>query len=190
MHGGAGLHGPLDDGHQLRTAGAQRIERAGLDQRFDRAAADLLGVDPFAKIEQAAERSVLCARADDGRRGRLAAALDRAQPDVDFAVGHGEVAVRTIDVGRQRLDVHPAAIFQMLDQRVLLLEVAAGDVAREQGRHELDRIVGLEIGRHVGDQGVGGRMALVEAVAGEFLDHAEQIFGLPLVASPWRPRRR
>ena len=40
--------------------------------------------------------------------------------------------------------------------------------------------MGLEIGRHVGDQGVGRRVALVEAVAGELFDHAEQLAGLVL----------
>ena len=91
--------------------------------------------------------------------------------------------------GGTHLDLHPLAVFEVLDQRVLLLEVAAGDVAGQQGGHELHRVVGLQIGRHVGDQGVGRGMALVEAVAGELLDQPEEFGGL-LLGQPLLMRRR
>ncbi len=69
-----------------------------------------------------------------------------------------------------------AAVFHVLDQRVLAHEVAARDIARQQGGHELDRIVGFQVRRLVGDQGVGRGMALVEAVAGELGDQFPDLF--------------
>jgi hypothetical protein len=68
----------------------------------------------------------------------------------------------------------------VLDEGVLLLEVAAGDVAGEQGGHELGGIVRLQVGGLPGQQGVGRGMALVEAVAGELLDQREHLLRLLL----------
>ena len=79
-----------------------------------------------------------------------------------------------VHIGGGDLDPHPPAVLDMLDERVFLLEIAAGDVAGEERRHELHRMVGLEVGGLPGEQRVGGGMALVEAVAGELLDQAEQ----------------
>ena len=86
--------------------------------------------------------------------------------------------------------LHPLAVFEVLDQRVFAFEIAAGNVAGQQRRHELDRLVGLEVGRHVGDQGVGRAVRFVEPVAGELLDQSEQLGGLlfrhPLLVRPGR----
>ena len=80
------------------------------------------------------------------------------------------------------------AVFEVLDQRVFAFEIAAGNVAGQQRRHELDRPVGLEVGRHVGDQGVSRAVRFVEPVAGELLDQSEQLgglfFGHPLAVRP------
>ena len=53
------------------------------------------------------------------------------------------------------------------------LEVSRGE---ERG-HELDRVVGLEPGGVVGEQGVGGGVRLVEAVAGELGHEVEDLAG-------------
>ncbi len=79
---------------------------------------------------------------------------------------------------------HPAAIFQVLDQRIFLLEIAAVDIAGQHGRHEFQRIVRFQIRRHVGNQRVGRAVRFVEAVAGEFGDQLEQFAGLPLRSAP------
>ena len=146
-HRRAALHRPVDRRHQLRPLRAERIERAGLDQRFDRRPAAGLRIDPLAEIEQARERPVLLARGDDRLGRAAAAALDRAQAEQNLAVGDGEIDVRAIHVRRHDLDVHPLGSLPVLDERVLALEVAARNVARQQRRHELDRIVRLEVGR-------------------------------------------
>ena len=96
-------------------------------------------------------------RAADDRLGRAAAAaFDRAQAEQDLGRRPRRNRRPTIHIRRHDLDVHPLAIFQMLDERILALEVAARNVARQQRGHELDRIVGLQIRRLIGDQRVGG----------------------------------
>ena len=50
----------------------------------------------------------------------------------------------------------------------------------EIGRHELRRVMGLEPGGLVGDEPVAGRVGLVKAVAGEWLNKLPDLLGLPL----------
>ena len=56
-------------------------------------------------------------------------------------------------------------------------------VERHRGGQELDRIVRLQIGGLVGDQRIGGRVRLVEAVIGELGEQVEDLVGL-LLATP------
>ena len=131
----------------------------------------------------------------DRRAATIASAAPLPQPLIAlrpnriFPSAHGEIDVRAIHVRRHDLDAHPLAIFQVLDQRILALEVAARNIARQQRRHELDRVVRFQIRRLIGDQRVGGAVRFVEAVAGELLDLAEQLLGLFLVeaAAAGRP---
>ena len=115
---------------------------------------------------------------DDRMRRVATATFNSRQAEGDLPPAPSSMTansgMRTIHIRRQHFDFHPQAIFAMLDQRIFLLEIPVGHVAGEQGRHEFDRIMGLEIGRDVGDQGVSRRMAFVESVAGEMLDQAEQ----------------
>ena len=101
----------------------KRVERAGLDQRFDRRPARAGGIDPLAEVEQVLERPALAAGGDDRLARAAAAALDRRQAELNLAVGHGEIDVRAVHVGRQHLDPHPLAIFHVLDQRILRLKL-------------------------------------------------------------------
>ena len=50
--------------------------------------------------------------------------------------------------------------------------------AVEQGFIEVLRIVGLEIGHLIGDQRIGNRVGLVEAVAAEFINEPKEFFRL------------
>ena len=65
-------------------------------------------------------------------------------------------------------------------------------VERHGGGEEGDRVVRLEPGGLVADQGVGGGVGLVEAVVGEALHQVEDLAGLGGgdAARRWRPRRR
>ena len=55
--------------------------------------------------------------------------------------------------------------------------VGVADIERHRGGEEFDRIIRLQIGGLIGDLGIGRGMALVEAVAGEFLRLLENLFG-------------
>src|SRR3546814_1081632 len=50
-------------------------------------------------------------------------------------------------------------------------------VGRQGGGQKFGRVIMLEPGRLVSDQGIGGRVAFVEAVAGEFFHQVEQLDG-------------
>ena len=70
-----------------------------------------------------------------------------AEAEADVVADGGEVADRLVDVGRQHLDAHAAALVEV--HRELVLGVAD---AREQCGHVLGGIVGLEVGGPVGDE--------------------------------------
>ena len=88
----------------------------------------------------------------------------------------GELRHRPVDVGRQQRDLQP---FQLAAEIADLVGVA--HVEGHRGGEELDRIVGLEIGRLVGDQRIGRGMALVEAVARELRHLVEDHRGARLL---------
>ena len=86
----------------------------------------------------------------------------RGQAEADVGADGGEVPGRLVDVRRQHLDAHPAALGQV-DRPAVLVVADAG----EQAGHVLGRVVGLEVRRPVRDQPVGRRVRLVEGVVGE-----------------------
>ena len=147
-------------------------KRPALDQRLDHLLVDLLQVDPLAEVVQR-DKGLLAARLDDRLQGGGADPLDGAEAEADRLVVDGEGALRGVDVRRQHLDPHGAHLGDVLDHLVGVLHVLG-----QKRRHELHRIVGLEVGGVVGDQGVGGRVGLVEAVGGEHLHQVEDPAGL------------
>ena len=128
--------------------------------------------DAHAEIRHALERAVGLALRDD-RFARLAAdAANRGQAEADRAIGDGELDPALIDVGRQNRDPHLA---QRRDILVGLVDVV--HVERHQRRHELVRIVRLQVGGRVGGQRVGGGVRAVESVRREGLDLLENRCG-------------
>ncbi len=93
-----------------------------------------------------------------------------------------KVELPLVDVRRQHLDPHPPAVVDMFDEELVAL--GAVHLRGEHGGHELGRIVGLQVGRLIGDQGIGGVMRLVEAVAAEELDQVEDLGGLRPAPGP------
>jgi hypothetical protein len=156
--GRSALQSLVEHGRPLGPGAAALVERPGFDERLDRCAIDGRRIQPPAEVEQVAIGSVLRPLGRERGRRRPAAPLDAGQAEVNLPVADREVGVAGVHVGRQHVDVHPPAIFQMLDERVLLLEVSPLDIAAQQGRHELDREMRLQVRRHVRDQGVRGRM--------------------------------
>ena len=147
---------------------AEGAQRADLGQRLEHLAVRQPQVDPGAEVGQRAERAALVARRDDRLDRALADVLDREQAEPDRVALDGELERAAVDVGRQDLDRHPAALGDR--GRDLLLVRAEGGQHRG---HVLDRVVRLQVGGLVGDQPVAGGVGLVEAVALERLERLE-----------------
>src|SRR5205823_14588952 len=90
-----------------------------------------------------------------------AQAFDRDQSKKNTAVDHGEIDVIGVDVGRHDLDAETAGVVNVLDENIAF--VAVLDFAGEQRGHKRGRVVRLQVGGLIADEGVGGAMTLVEA---------------------------
>ena len=98
----------------------------------------------------------------------------------------------TVKVARERLmSGGSSLIFRRSSSWLEDVElVGVAEVERHRGGEELDRIVRLQPRRLVGDQRVGGGVALVEAVAGELVDQLEDLRRLGALHAARRWRRR
>ena len=163
------------------AGGTGRVERAAFDQRFDRFFVHRAVIDTATEVPDRAERSALFARADD-RVDRLRpdvldgveSETDLSRPVVPGLVDDAEVVARLVDVGGQNLDAHLVALGD--EERHLVLGLHH---RRDQRRHVLGRVVGLEPRCPVRDQRVAGGVRAVEGVVGrslvgrpQLLDHA------------------
>ena len=139
--------------------------------------------DALEQVVEPGERPALAAGLDDRVDGLAADPLDRRQAEMDLPlVGDPELRLPLVDVRRQDLDPHPPAVVDVLDE--VLLALGAVHLRREQGGHELGRVVRLEVGRLEGDEGVRRGVRLVEPVAAEELDQVEDLLGLRLLQAP------
>ena len=157
-----GVDGALVDGDQTAPGVPEGVERAGLDQRLDRP----LVADHAGTLRRKSSKEAYRPFSLAGRHDRVddvgADVADRGEAEPDVGADRGEVRRGLVDVGRQHLDAHPAALVQV--QRGLVLVVAH---AREQRGHVLGRVVRLEVRRPVRDQAVRRGVRLVEGVVGE-----------------------
>src|SRR5262249_57107276 len=90
----------------------------------------------------------------------------------DGAPGGGEAGGALVHVGRKNGDVPLPAL-----DHVFVGAVDVTRLEREEAGHELGRIVRLQVGGLVGDERVGGRVALVEAVRREGFHLVEDLGG-------------
>ncbi len=97
----------------------------------------------------------------------------RAQGVEHLAVLDFEVGARAVDVRRADGDAHAPGVLVEHGQLV-----GVGQIEAHRGREELHRAIGLQPAGLVRDQGVGGGVALVEAVAGELGHQVEDAVGL------------
>ena len=76
------------DANALRARDAARgergVERAALDERFEHALVDALGVDARREVEEVGERPAFLARLEQRLERRLAEAAHRAEPEADL----------------------------------------------------------------------------------------------------------
>ena len=150
-----------------------RVERARAGKAFELPAVEQARIDARGEILEARERPAPFALLDQRLHRLLADALQRAERVADRAVLDREMRVAGVDVGRQALD---SAAAHVLDEDREL--VGQRHVEAHRRGIEFGAVVRLQPGRLIGDQRVGGGVALVEAVAGELVDQVEQLVGL------------
>ena len=102
-------------------------------------------------------------------------ALQRGQRIIDGVLANLEGGARTVDVRRLDLDAEPLRLGAKFRELVGVVEFE-----RHRRRQELHRVMRLHIGGVIGHQRIGGGVALVEAVVGEFCEQLEDRIGLPL----------
>ena len=139
------------------------VEGTGLDQGFDQTPvqrAQRHTTNEVHEVHELAPRTA--AFGDDIGHRLIADVTDCAQAETDDVADGGVLQYRFVHIGRQHLDAHTPGLAQI--QRRLVLVRA---FVLQQGRHELHRIVGLQIRGPVGDQTVCGGMRFVERVPGE-----------------------
>ena len=100
--------------------------------------------------------------------------LQRGQRIIDGVLADLEGRAGAVDGGRLDLDAEPLRLGAELGELVGVV-----DFERHRRRQELDRIMRLHVGGLVGHQRIGGGVALVEAVVGEFRQQFEDRVGLP-----------
>ncbi len=157
------IDGRFVDGEQRTTVRVDRVERAGLDQRFHQSPVQRLQRHAFDEIGEVHVLAVAVLTFRDDRIDRvLADVADGAEAESHDVADCRILVHRLVHVRRKHLDAHASRLAQV--QRGLVF-VRAG--ALQQGGHELHRIMRFQIRGPVGDQTVCGRMRLVERVAGE-----------------------
>ena len=171
--------------HQGGAVGAELVQGAGTNQGLQDPPVHLLQVDAAAEVPEIAEGSLRLAGLPQGEDGALPDPLDGAQAiDEGAVVGDGELPLGGVHRGRSHLQAHGPALVDESDHLVGVVHVGA-----EDGGHEGGGIVGLEPEGLIGDQGIGGAMGLVEAVAGELIHQVEDVGRRPAVDAPLgRPR--
>ena len=103
----------------------------------------------------------------------MAYVLYRCQSEADRFTVRRKVSIAHIDVGRLDSDAHLAAFVDILHHIVS----AAGNRG-QQRRHELHRILRLQVRRLIGEQRIRCRVRLVETVARELLHQVEDLLNL------------
>ena len=150
----------------------QPVEGPGTGQHLQRPFAHPLHVHAAGKVVHVAERRIAAGLVDQFH-GLHPHALERTQRIVDAALAHGKSGVGPVHAGGNDSNAHAVA-FALVDRQL----VGQVKIAVHHRRHELDRVVRLEPGRLVADDGIGRRMGLVEAVIGELFQKVEDLAGL------------
>ena len=148
--------------HQPTAAVPERVERAGLGQRLDRALVAHHDWHLAQEVLKRAVASVCLAGGDDPVDHVGADVADRGQAEANVGADRGEVGGRLVHIRWQHLDAHPAALGEI--ERGLVLVVAH---AGQHRGHVLGREVRLEVRSPVRHQPVRRTVRLVERVVRE-----------------------
>ena len=150
----------------IRFSSVRLLSTRGLMRRA-RSARSLNGLSPRASTS--ASIGLPPDALDGGERIADRARAFRVVGDVEHDAG-------AVDRGRLDPDAEALRLAAEFGELVGVVEVE-----RHRRGQELDRVVGLEIGGLEGDEGVGRRVALVEAVIGELGEEVEDLVRLGLV---------
>ena len=162
------------------AVGIETVERAARRQRFELALVDQPRIDTGGEIVDALERTVGAALDDELLHRPLAHRLQRGERVADgeaAVLGRLDVefGVALVDVGAADRHAQPAHVVDEDAELVGLRHV----VAHRRGVEFL-RMMRLQPRRLIGEQRIGGGVALVEAIAGELVDQVEQFVRLGL----------
>src|SRR5258708_758263 len=147
------------------------VHGAALDQRLDYTLVQQAQIDFFAEFIDGAEAARFFARGQDRFNGSPPDVLDRGQPKANGVVVRSEEGVADVDVGRLDGNSHLAALVDVFHHVVRVARLRG-----QQRGHKLHRMVRLEVGGLIRQQGIGRGVRFVEAVAGELL-HQVKEFG-------------
>ncbi len=183
---GGGGHQQFGGREDAGTLQPETVEGAGRRKRLHLAAVQRARIDAVDEIVEAAEGPVGGAFGADVGHRAFADALQRAE-----CVADGDLSVlifprrrrRQIlerEIGRRGIDAGPqqrhAEAAQVVNQHAEL--VGQVDIVGHGAGVEGGRVVRFQPGGLPGDEGIGGRVAFVEAVAGELVDQVEDELGL------------
>ena len=131
----------------------------------------MAAINAFHEVKQVMKFTPLSARGNNRFNRTTPGALYCAQSIADGAcIGRIKTIRSEIDIGREECETDGACIIG--NELHLVGEIHD---AAHVGCHEFRREVRLQISRLVGDQRVGSRVRLVEAVAGKLLHEIEQL---------------
>ena len=174
-----GIDDCLEHVQQTLAGMIERVERAAVDQRLDRALVEHPRIDPIAEIVEVGERTAALTLFDQLRRNTLADVAHRRQSEADRVSFAREVAERRVHIGYEHGNLELAALAE-IDRGLVEIRLHA----REQRREIRDRMVRLEPRGLVRDEAVPDTVRLVERVVGEGLDLLEvvvrKLLGVPV----------
>ena len=148
---------------QGTTVRINRIKRTGLNQRFDQSSIQRLHRHTLDEIREIHIPAMTAVAFLDNRVNRsLADITNGAKAKTHHIADSGILVHRLVHIRRQHLNAHAASLTQI--QRGL---VFVRTRTLQQSRHELHRIMGLQIRGPIRNQTVCGRMRLIERVARE-----------------------
>ena len=167
----------LGDRDNARAVRVDRIECAGRTQRLELPFVEQTRIDALCHIAQRREPPLGVPLGDQFLHRPLADALQRGE-----RVANGvavlvrldrEIGLARVDVGGQARHAQPAHV---IDEHAQL--VGQRHVEAHRRGVEFGRVMCLQPRGLIGEQRIGRRVALVEAVARELVDQVEQLVGL------------
>ena len=154
----------------------QGVKRARFDQRFNRPLVQLAAVHTHAKVIQAGEHPTLLACQNHRLNRLLTSAFYSTQPVANLLVRDRlEAVVAPVDVGSLECQAHLDCVFKQS-----LHFVGVVHLHRHVGAEKFRRVMHLQPGGVIGQERVGSRVRLVEAVACELLHVVKNLIGLLL----------